>query len=101
MATPMPTRKRKQMIYRLNKFFEAEGKILTEQEYMAHGRVPFRIGVIKKYLRSWPSMVAYIKTKYPYWKEETVKKEPVKESKPLEAFYSSSKKVGNDKDEDE
>lgn len=71
------------MIGKLNKFFELHGKLLTEAEYMSMGSVPYRIGTIKKYLRSWPSMLAYITTVYPHWNT------PVKVEEPSEEVKSS------------
>jgi hypothetical protein len=86
------TRKRKQIITKLNAFFEQKGKILTQEEYMKQPEVPYRIGIIRKYLRGWPQMVNFLTSYYPKWKEETktvVKEVPVKEEPavdPLEAL---------------
>lgn len=94
------TRKRKMMITKLNNFFRSQGKLLTEAEYMQMGSVPYRIGTIKKFLRNWPAMIAYIKVMYPEWerKAASVKEKPVKKD-PLEALRSVKKEETSDEDE--
>lgn len=96
------------MIAKLNKFFQIKGRLLTEAEYMQEPTVPYRTGVIKKYLRSWPAMIAYIKAIYPEWGEKRFSptkpvnpenfQKPV-ESDPLEALRAIKAEETSDEDE--
>lgn len=72
---------------------------------MAQPSVPYRIGIIKKYLRSWSGMVAYLNAYYPKWKKQKPKPKPKvvkkEEAAPLKAFYSKEVKDKEKIDEDE
>jgi hypothetical protein len=67
-------RKRKNMLRKLNQYFESEGKVLTEREYKAVGG-PYRIAAINKYIGTWPRMVHFLAFYYPQWKEVEVVEE--------------------------
>lgn len=103
-------RKRKNMLRRLNTYFENHGELIGEREYSKDPSAPFRLYSIKKYLGGWNRMVYYLGFYYPRWKapavvtpedglKEAIVEKTVETKKPktdpLEALRSASK----DKDE--
>ena len=64
------------MLRKLNTYFLAKGKLLTEREYMAESDVPFRLTTIQKFIGRWPRMISFLQYYYPGWRAETVE-EPV------------------------
>jgi hypothetical protein len=60
-------RKRKNMLRKLNRYFESEGKVLTEREYKVKGG-PYRLQAINKYIGTWPRMIHFLSFYYPQWK---------------------------------
>jgi hypothetical protein len=67
-------RKKKNIIRRLNAYFQNQGKILTEREYREAIGTPFRLVLIEKFLGPWPRVVSSVKHYYPSW--DLVKPEP-------------------------
>ena len=74
------------MLKKLNTFFERQGRILTEKEYMAFVGVPYRLTMITKFMGGWPRMINFLGFYYPQWKEVPV--EVVKPKIDLEALKS-------------
>ena len=65
-------RKRKNMLRKLNTYFLAKGKILTEREYKEAADGPFRLSLILKFIGPWPRMVSFLKYYYPHWEDNDV-----------------------------
>jgi hypothetical protein len=70
-------RKRKNMLRKLNNYFLARGKVLTEREYKEASDVPFRLVIIKKYIGTWPRMINFLCFYYPGWRDTIVEEAPV------------------------
>lgn len=78
----MTARQRNAVLKRMYDYFNSTGRIMTEQEYI-HSDGPVRYLAIKKGFRSYNSMVAILKKRYPKWdlakREKVVKKKVKKE----------------------
>ena len=79
-------RKRKMMLKKLNTFFENEGRLLTEKEYMAFVGVPYRLAMIDKFMGGWSRMINFLGFYYPRWKDLPVENKVVRPTIDLEAL---------------
>lgn len=72
------------MLRRLNTYFLAKGRLLSEREYKEALDAPFRLIVIEKYIGRWPRVLSFLTYYYPQWKDKAVV-EPVEEETAQEA----------------